>query len=84
LEEGAEGIQSTLEHSFSRQAINNKSKDNMNITRRGVVDPAVMGRKETSFDYSSQHPWTAVDIACYPFQALVKTERSNVTRFIWC
>jgi hypothetical protein len=50
----------------------------MNITR-DILDPAVTEPKETSNDLSSQHPWTAVDIACYPFQALVKRERSNVT-----
>ena len=53
LEEGVEGIQSTLEHSFSWQAINKKIRENMNITRRGVIDLVVMGHKETSIDYSS-------------------------------
>jgi hypothetical protein len=53
LEEGVEGIQSTLEHSFSWQAINKKSTENMNITRRDVIDLVVMGHKETSIDYSS-------------------------------
>ena len=53
LEEGVEGIQSTLEHSFSWQAINKKIRENMNRTRRGVIDLVVMGHKETSIDYSS-------------------------------
>jgi len=48
-----EGIQSTLEHSFSWQAINKKIRENMNITRRGVIDLVVIRHKETSIDYSS-------------------------------